>query len=165
MTDKKITQLDTATTLALTDIIPVVIDPGGSPITKKITLSNLTKSQIKFLTYPLLSASWDGDSYVAVAATVLDLSAVFGVPAGVKAVLARVECRDSAAWGTTGNYVSVGPSLLGYYSLAVHSHGGSVKNSGTGVVPCDANGDIYYRIVASVGHPMEVWIEIWGYWL
>jgi hypothetical protein len=41
MTDKKITELTATTTLLGTDIVPVVSDPGGSPITKKITLTNL----------------------------------------------------------------------------------------------------------------------------
>jgi len=33
------------------------------------------------------------------------------------------------------------------------------------IVPCDANGDIYYQINASGSGTMDVWIEIWGYWV
>lgn len=42
--DSKITDLDTATTVAPTDLAVVVIDPGGSAITKKITIDDLTES-------------------------------------------------------------------------------------------------------------------------
>ena len=34
-----------------------------------------------------------------------------------------------------------------------------------GICPCDANGDIYYQIVASGTNTMDCWLEIWGYWL
>ena len=37
MTDQKITQLSAATTMADTDIFPIVVSPGGSPATDKIT--------------------------------------------------------------------------------------------------------------------------------
>ena len=33
------------------------------------------------------------------------------------------------------------------------------------VVPCDANGDVYYQIVASGTGTMDVHLQIWGYWL
>ena len=34
-----------------------------------------------------------------------------------------------------------------------------------GIVPCDANGDIYYQIAASGTGTMDVNIQIWGYWM
>jgi hypothetical protein len=40
MTATKITGLVEATTIASSDLIPIVSNPGGSPSTKKITLSN-----------------------------------------------------------------------------------------------------------------------------
>ena len=33
------------------------------------------------------------------------------------------------------------------------------------IVPCDANGDIYYQIAASVANTMDIHIQVWGYWL
>lgn len=44
MSDKKITQLTELTTPASNDLLPIVDDPSGSPITKKITLDNLDLS-------------------------------------------------------------------------------------------------------------------------
>lgn len=41
MTDEKITALTEATTLASTDLIPVVADAVGTPVTKKMTKANL----------------------------------------------------------------------------------------------------------------------------
>lgn len=41
MASKKITQLTDLTAPALTDLLAAVADPGGSPITKKLTLANL----------------------------------------------------------------------------------------------------------------------------
>lgn len=41
MPDKKITDLDPATSLDLTDLVPSVIDPEGSPVTKKLTLEQI----------------------------------------------------------------------------------------------------------------------------
>lgn len=43
MADSKITQLTENTTPAVTDIIPMVDDPGGTPTTQKMTLSDLMK--------------------------------------------------------------------------------------------------------------------------
>lgn len=44
MADSKITSLTATATLAATDILPVVTDPGGSPANKKITQANLASS-------------------------------------------------------------------------------------------------------------------------
>jgi len=41
MTDKKITQLTELTSASATDILPIVDDVAGSPVTKKIAVSNL----------------------------------------------------------------------------------------------------------------------------
>jgi hypothetical protein len=51
MADTKITDLTAATTVALTDILPIVASPGGSPVTKKITLANFLLSAVSFQTW------------------------------------------------------------------------------------------------------------------
>ena len=33
------------------------------------------------------------------------------------------------------------------------------------IVPCDANGDIYYQIAASGEGTMDIYLKIWGYFL
>lgn len=44
MADTKVTARPAATTVAGTDLVPVVVDPGGTPTSKKITLTNLFTS-------------------------------------------------------------------------------------------------------------------------
>ena len=41
MADLKITQLNANTSPVITDIVPMVDDPGGTPATQKITMANL----------------------------------------------------------------------------------------------------------------------------
>ena len=48
MADSKISDLDEQTSPASGDLLPIVDDPGGSPVTKKITLANVIK-----LIYPV----------------------------------------------------------------------------------------------------------------
>jgi len=159
----KITNLDETTGLSAGDIIPVVINPYTTPVTKKITFANLLKAGLVFLTTPLTSTSWDGDARSTEAATLIDLSAVFGVPAGVRAVNVRIECNDSAAFGTANLYASLGPSATYFYHVKNVTLGGDVKSCNSEWCNCDANGDIYYRIVASGAGTMDVRLEIWGY--
>jgi len=98
-------------------------------------------------------------------ATLLDLSSVFGVPANVKEVKLRVAARDSAALGTAGLYFNVGPSSTYSYAVATYPIGSDVLMSNTGVCPCNADGDIYYRVSASGVGTLDAWVEIWGYQL
>ena len=120
-----------------------------------------------FLTTPLTSTNWDGDARSDESATKLDMSAVFtGYPTtAIKAVLVRVAARDSAAIGTAGIYFSVGPSATYYYAAQANPPGGDVLSSNTAWVPCDANGDIYYKIEASGSGTCDCWLEVWGYFI
>jgi len=117
-----------------------------------------------FLTSPLTSTAWDGDAYSTTATgTLIDLSAVFGVPDGVKAILARIYARDSAALGTAGLYFRLGPTSIN--CLTVEPIGGDCIVSNNGICPCDSNGDVSYSISASGPGTMDCYINIWGYWL
>lgn len=117
------------------------------------------------LTTPLTSTSWNGDSFSTTAKTKIDLSEVFGVPAGIKAVLVWVAVRDSASQ-TTDCYLRLSPESTGVAGIGVNC---DYVNDRYGrhslIVPCDANGDIYYQIAASGTGTMDVFLQIWGYWL
>ena len=53
MADQKITELDELTTSASTDMLAIVDDPDGSPITKKIQVGNIISPSTKeFFCYP-----------------------------------------------------------------------------------------------------------------
>ena len=119
------------------------------------------------LTAPLTSTDWDGDAFSTTAKTKIDLSTVFGVPAGVKAILVRLVARDSGS-SSGYNYIGLSPNNTAG-SVAIQAYLQGVANdvyvSANGIVPCDANGDVYYQIVASGTGTLDAIIEIWGYWL
>lgn len=118
------------------------------------------------LVAPLTSASWDGDSFSTTAKTVIDLSAVFGVPANVKAVLAYGAIRDSDSAATYTRLLLSPNATAGEGPVTITAT--PVNDRMTfyqGVVPCDANGDIYYQITASGANTMDIWVQIWGYWI
>lgn len=118
------------------------------------------------LTSPLTSTSFDGDSFSTTAKTLIDLSTAFSAPAGVKAVLVTLQVRDSGS--TTADTVLIlGPTNTanaGMITVADRS-GNDRLNRATIVVPCDANGDIYYQVVASGASTFDVFMQIWGYWI
>ena len=118
------------------------------------------------LTTQLTSTSWDGDSFSTTAKTKIDLSAVFGVPAGVKAVLVKGALRDSGSAATSCLFQLSGVSSGTKYSLTAQASPINDRFAYySGIVPCDANGDVYYQIDASGSATMDVYLEIWGYWL
>ena len=163
MADQKISELDELTSPADGCKVPIVDTVTGT--IKWISRVNL--SGWTFLTTPLASTSWDGDAFSTTAKTKIDLSVVFGVPAGVKGIFVRLVARDS---GSSAGYCqfSLSPNATAG-SVVVQAYLWGVPNdvyvSVNGVVPCDANGDIYYQIVASGTGTLDAFIEIWGYWL
>ena len=115
---------------------------------------------------PYTSASWDGDSYSTTAKTLLDLSAVFGIPANVRQVRVKTAVRDS------GSAASQCVLLLGWDNTAglgmVTPCSGLTNDAWSyrfDDVWCDANGDVYYQIIASGASTMDIYIEIYGYML
>jgi len=118
------------------------------------------------LTTPLTSTDWDGDAHSTTAKTKIDLSAVFSVPAGVSAVLVRLQCKDSGS-SSGYNYFGVSPNdTAGELAVIAYLEGiaNDVNVFAHGTCPCDANGDIYYQIIASGVSTLDAWIEVWGYW-
>ena len=109
------------------------------------------------LTTPLTSTSWDGDSKGIGDNGIIDLSAVFGVPAGVKAVAICASVKS----GSAGGDVSLGPNSTYFKAIRVAVEVANMQNHGSGVVPCDANGDIYAVFSTTVD---EVVLRVWGYW-
>jgi len=121
-----------------------------------------------FLAAPLTSTAWDGDAFSTTSKTLIDLSTVFGVPAGVKAILVQLLARDSGSAASTLVFFGVSPNDTDG-SLAIMSVQRGLPNDTmvyeTGICPCDSNGDIYYQITASGTDTMDCYIRIWGYWL
>lgn len=121
-----------------------------------------------FLTTPLTSTSWEGDSFSTTGKTLIDLSAVFGVPAGVKAVLVQVTIRDSGSNAADlAGTVILSPNSTNYNGQYVSAGGlpADYRRWSMLTVPCNANGDIYYQLMASGIGTSDIWLDIWGYWL
>jgi hypothetical protein len=118
------------------------------------------------LAAPLTSTAWDGDARSTTAKTKIDLSSVFGAPAGVKAVMCDIAIRDSGSSGAD-TYLILSPNNTSGSGLLTDC-GGQVDDSWERdnlIVPCDANGDIYFQNVASGAGTMDVFLTIWGYWI
>jgi len=119
------------------------------------------------LTAPLTSTAWDGDAFSTTAKTKIDLSEVFGVPAGVKAIIAKVTIRDSGSATSPGPAIILSPNDTSYCGKTVQVGGrpNDYFERGDVIVPCNSDGDIYYQIDASGTGTLDAWLEIWGYWL
>lgn len=145
------------------------LTPKAPNDTKKYLRGDGTWVQISvptFLTTPLISTSWDGDSFSDTSKTLIDLSSVFGAPGGIKAVLLDVSIRDSGSAGTDCSLI-LSPNNTAYEGLWVDCSGQTNDSweRQTMIVPCDANGDIYYQVDASGTGTMDIYLRIWGYWI
>lgn len=115
---------------------------------------------------PLTSTSWDGDSYSTTSKTLLNLNAVFGTPAGIRAVLVRALVRDSAS-ATTDAYLILSPDDTSGSGISWRCYGraNDAWEDHTAVVPCTSDGNVYYQINASGTNTFDVHIQIHGYLL
>ena len=111
-----------------------------------------------FLTTPKTSTSWDGDTKTTSDRAIVDLSTVFGVPAGIKAVLMSIQTQADAV----NEYIRFGPNSTYDYALTCRTPVAGQIAHATGVVPCDSNGDVYCYPSGTIEN---VYVYIWGYWL
>lgn len=128
--------------------------------------ARLNDGKWTYLSTPLTSTSWDGDARSTTSKTIIDLSAVFGVPANAKAILVRVAARDSGSGASNTPYICLSPNnTSGSAPLIVRPAGlpNDYFADYFGVVPCSASGDVYYQVVATGSRTLDAWIEIWGY--
>ena len=119
------------------------------------------------LTTPKTSTSWDGDARSTTGKTKIDLSEVFSIPAGVKAILVRLVARDSGSSSGYCQFALSPNNTAGSVAIQAYLEGvaNDVYVTANGVVPCDSGGDVYYQITASGTGTLDAFIEIWGWWL
>jgi hypothetical protein len=124
-----------------------------------------------YLSQPLTSTSWDGDSHSTTGYTLIDLSSVFGAPARIKAVSIIVHAHDSGSAGITdGCWIAFSPNSTpagagGQFILRLEGIANDAWHSEVGTVTCDSNGDIYWKCIASGANTMDIGLEIWGYYI
>lgn len=111
-----------------------------------------------FLKTPLTSTSWDGDTKGVGDRAIVDLSTVFGVPDGVKAVLMGIQTQSAVA----NQYIRFGPDSGNSFALTCRTQVAGQITQASGIVPCDANGDVYCYPSGTIE---GVYVWIWGYWL
>jgi hypothetical protein len=163
--DSKISALSEATALTGTeDMVVVQTSTKRVGVDTLFSTANATWQGWTMLTAPLTSTSWDGDARSTTAKTVIDLSAVFAVPAAVKAVLVLGNVRDSASVATY-SYMILAPNNTADQGFIFPANSGVADryNPGNGVIPCDANGDVYFQVVASGANTLDAVLQIWGY--
>lgn len=114
---------------------------------------------------PIESTAWNVDTYSTVStATEINLSSVFsGTPSKILEVLLKISAADSAAWGTSGLYFACGCSSARWAQNVVPAYGGSLPGRFFGWVPCDENGNIFYKISASGTLTMTMTVEVHGW--
>lgn len=131
----------------------------GNPGTGNVRFSGYLESQKASVNYPvyamrylssaLTSTAWDGDPKTTGDSGTIILSAVFGVPAGAKAVLVRLAMQSPT--------VGVLASISGLIARTIVA---SVFSEAYGVIPCDSNGNIGFY---TSGNCTSVYIQIYGY--
>ncbi len=115
---------------------------------------------------PLTSTSWDGDLFASGNNTLIDMSAVFGAPAGVKAYLFSITVRDTSATDTNDCYIAFCNSAGGSPYISVRAAAEPSKYlSGTIIVPCNSDGDVYYKVNAGSGSSFMVFMNVSGYYI
>lgn len=102
------------------------------------------------------STSWDGDAKSA-ADGIIDLSSVFGLPAEIDAIAVTLTLKDDVA-NVYGLLAQSSSSID--RGISQQTQVANVYIKVAGIVPCDANGDIYWKQGAQIDY---VKIDIYGY--
>lgn len=122
---------------------------------RKTEISNALVYHV--LATPLTSTSWDGDSYTTATDEVLvDMVAVFGVPAGAKAVYVRYSIRGV----TADNRASFGPTI-GNWSMEGRTQVANIWYESCGNITLDANTKFFFQ----VSNTVDISIQVCGYFI
>ena len=130
MADKKITALtDLSTSVAGEDLLHVIDDPSGTPVNKKLSVSNFLNYLPDFIAFAEAEQALEGDTVAASVTTAItnhkptaandDMSLAAGVPGQLKIIY----CKDLSNSGTT----RITPAaLLGFTTITLNAIGDSV---------------------------------------
>jgi hypothetical protein len=118
MPNKKITELPAAATLATTDLVPVVTDPGGSAATKKATMATVAA---RVLTAPAITggATIAGGAAIAGGATVSSGGIAVTGNSTITGTLAGLTALGVAGTATASTFAGSGASLTNISATAI----------------------------------------------
>jgi len=113
----------------------------------------------------LTSTSYDGDLFSTASKTLIDLSAVFGTPGGIMAILLLAAVSDTASAGSDCR-IYVGATNSSYIGTAFNaSEVNSRPGRGMQMCLCNSDGDVYMQRIASGTNTMALTLQIHGYWV
>lgn len=117
---------------------------------------------------PLTSSSFDlSTGFSTTAKTKIDLGTTFGVPDNVRAVLMEATVRDSGSGSAAyGIGIFLGPTNGATDGMKLYCGGllNSAPTSGCYVVPCDEDGNIWYRPLATGASTLKIQLIVHGWW-
>ena len=113
----------------------------------------------------LTSTDWNGNARSTTAKTIIDMSAVFGSPENIDALLLRVAVQDSGAGSSTA-YIILSENATAHSGVRCVCYPANDRNAYFSViVPTNSDGDIYYQTVATGTNTLDVGIVVYGYHL
>lgn len=128
---------------------------GQNDIFEEAQALQVLMSRTVALTTRLTSVDWENDAKTSANNGILDLSAVFGAPANIRAAFVVLRIQD----GTVGAECRMGPSN-GEWCVSQQIQVADKRVHVAGMVPCDSNGDFYIQFTSDIDH---VWLYITGY--
>ncbi|MBE2222114.1 MAG: hypothetical protein IAF02_11265 [Anaerolineae bacterium] len=120
-------------------------------------INHATASTYVPLPSGLIAAAWDGTTKTSANNGTIDLSSVFGLPANIKAVTARLAVKSASL----DHRLTLGPSSTATDQLVCRTQNVNQLVENSGIINCDDNGDIYAYVVGTI----TVYLRIWGYWI
>ena len=112
----------------------------------------------------LTSTAWNGNARSTTTYTQIDMSAVFGTPTTIDALLLEVYARDSGA-ATTDCWIRFNQETGGGGSALRVPPANDRYGCGQLIVPTDTNGDIFFDCTASGDLTLDVILIVRGYHL
>jgi hypothetical protein len=150
-----------------TNTMTVTIDIWGYKM-PSTGASSAGSSGWVYLNSPRTHPSWTASAYSNTPPTDINMVSTFGIPAGTKAVLARIIAHDPGSFSSPTMAFSLFPK--GSSSPILVSRIGGKANSSwqdaVGIVPLDSDGICQYSIGNASGtNSMTCWLQVWGYLL
>jgi hypothetical protein len=121
-------------------------------------------SPVVLLKTPRTNDAWSGKAKSSNDNGILDLSALFNVPAGVSGVLLSLNVHNTASGSVQDNMLirpTSATASANPINLMLTSEG--FQSNGMAWCPCDANGDVYFSTSVSPGDSNSVWLYVWGW--